>query len=130
VQRAVQLIPMKSHVFGAGFETLLARGILGAAGLALIVPLFVPSRWRGRHGAELADDEYGPAMTEDGELVGVVPGSGDMPMGEAAVGPEDAAATARPAAGAVGAPARADASAATVHHGGLPHRTPPPGLVY
>ena len=46
VRRADELIPLRSHVFGTGFETLLARGLLGAAGLAMIVPLFVPSRWR------------------------------------------------------------------------------------
>lgn len=48
VRRADELIPLRSHVFGTGFETLLARGLLGAAGLAMIVPLFVPSRWRSR----------------------------------------------------------------------------------
>jgi len=48
VHRAVQLIPLKSHPYGAGFEAMLAAGILGAAGLAMIVPMFVPSRWRSR----------------------------------------------------------------------------------
>src|SRR5580693_5387218 len=33
VRRADELIPLRSHVFGTGFETLLARGLLGAAGL-------------------------------------------------------------------------------------------------
>jgi hypothetical protein len=140
VHRADQLIPLQSHVFGAGFETLLARGILGAAALAMIVPLFVPSRWRGRGGADAAD-EFGPAFTEDEELVGVVPGSGDgvvpgsgdMPMAEATAGPDDSAASAEPTALAAG-PARRSAGAAAplvpVHHGGLPYRTRPPGIVY
>jgi hypothetical protein len=46
VQRAVDLIPLKYHAFGAGFEAMLFNGLLGAAGLAMIFPLFVPSRWR------------------------------------------------------------------------------------
>jgi hypothetical protein len=129
VRRADQLIPLKSQVFGAGFETLLARGILGAAGLALVVPLFVPSRWRGRDGADPAD-EFDPAMTEDEELVGVVPGTGDMPMAEANAGPEDAVATAQRAVAADSRSARGGAPPATMHHGGLPHRTRPPGIVY
>jgi len=47
-RHAVGLVPLKSHVYGAGLEAMLRNGILGAAGLAMIVPLFVPSRWRGR----------------------------------------------------------------------------------
>jgi hypothetical protein len=46
VREAVSLIPLKSRDFGAGFELLLFSGLLGAAGLAMIVPLFIPSRWR------------------------------------------------------------------------------------
>lgn len=48
VRHAVHLIPLKSHPFGAGFEAMLVHGILGAAGLAMIIPMFVPSRWRAR----------------------------------------------------------------------------------
>ena len=48
VRHAVHLIPLKSHLAGAGFEAMLVHGILGAAGLAMIVPMFVPSRWRAR----------------------------------------------------------------------------------
>jgi len=47
VQRAVHYIPLKSDAFGDGFEAMLINGILAAAGLVMIVPLFVPSRWRG-----------------------------------------------------------------------------------
>lgn len=46
VRRAVQYIPLKSHAYGAGFETMLFDGVLALAGLAMIIPLFVPSRWR------------------------------------------------------------------------------------
>ena len=58
VRRAVHLIPLKSHPYGAGFEAMLFHGILGAAGLAMIIPLFVPSRWRARRTA-------GPGTTGD-----------------------------------------------------------------
>jgi hypothetical protein len=47
-RHAVGLVPLKSHVYGAGLEAMLRSGIFGAAGLAMIIPLFVPSRWRAR----------------------------------------------------------------------------------
>ena len=87
-RRADELIPLRSHVFGAGFETLLVRGLLGAAGLAMIVPLFVPSRWRRRRSAELAG-EFGPAEAETSQLIGVVPGFGGLPGPGASAGPAD-----------------------------------------
>ena len=46
VREAVRLIPLPTHGYGTGFELLLFDGLLGLAGLAMIVPLFVPSRWR------------------------------------------------------------------------------------
>jgi hypothetical protein len=48
VRRAVQYIPLKSQAYGTGFEAMLFDGVLALAGLALIIPLFVPSRWRSR----------------------------------------------------------------------------------
>src|SRR5215475_7913216 len=48
VQPATDLIPLKSYAFGAGWEALLFNGILAAVGLAMIIPLFIPSRWRRR----------------------------------------------------------------------------------
>jgi hypothetical protein len=48
VRHAVQYIPLKSRAYGMGFEALLFDGVLALAGLAMVVPLFVPSRWRGR----------------------------------------------------------------------------------
>jgi hypothetical protein len=45
VRRAVQYIPLKSHAYGAGFEALLFDGVLAVAGLVMVIPLFVPSRW-------------------------------------------------------------------------------------
>jgi hypothetical protein len=49
VRHAVELIPLKSYPSGAGYEAMLFNGILGAAGLAMIIPMFVPSRWRTRN---------------------------------------------------------------------------------
>lgn len=55
-QRAIDLIPLKSHVSGTGLEAMLRTGILGTAGLAMVIPLFVPSRWRTRRPmAEVAE---------------------------------------------------------------------------
>src|SRR5579863_2041857 len=50
VRHAVQYIPLKSKPYGAGFEAMLFDGVLALAGLAMVIPLFVPSRWRGRRG--------------------------------------------------------------------------------
>jgi len=72
VHRAVQLIPLKAHAYGAGFEAMLSAGILGAAGLAMIVPMFLPSRWRGRPRAgDLGPDGaagLGAGLDETAEL--------------------------------------------------------------
>jgi hypothetical protein len=54
VRQAVDLIPLRSDPFGAGFEAMLFNGILGASGLAMITPMLVPSRWRA-HRLDPAD---------------------------------------------------------------------------
>jgi hypothetical protein len=46
VREGIKLIPFTSHGYGTGFEILLMNGLLGLAGMAMIVPLFIPSRWR------------------------------------------------------------------------------------
>src|SRR5437764_11821446 len=45
-QTALQYIPLKGEAFGAGFQSLLTSGVLAMVGIAMILPLFVPSRWR------------------------------------------------------------------------------------
>jgi hypothetical protein len=55
-QRALAWIPLQGHAFGAGFRVLLLNGTLALAGTAMIIPLFLPSRWHGR-GAEGLDDD-------------------------------------------------------------------------
>ena len=67
VRQAVDLIPLRSDPFGAGFEAMLVNGILGAAGLAMILPMFVPSRWRAREVSEseaIEADEFIPGPGE------------------------------------------------------------------
>jgi hypothetical protein len=70
VQRAVEFIPLRSHSFGAGWEALLFNGILGAAGVVMVFPMFIPSRWRGRRPVESDEftsdvDDYLTAVTAD-----------------------------------------------------------------
>ena len=48
VRHAVQYIPLKSRPYGIGFEALLFDGVLALVGMAMVIPLFVPSRWRRR----------------------------------------------------------------------------------
>jgi hypothetical protein len=48
VRHAIQYIPLKTRPFGLGFEAMLFDGVLALVGLAMVVPLFVPSRWRGK----------------------------------------------------------------------------------
>jgi len=65
VRHATQIIPLRTHAFGAGWEALLFNGVLGAVGLGMVIPLFVPSRWRGRQVAEDADLEAMTAESDD-----------------------------------------------------------------
>lgn len=58
VKQSVDLIPLRADSFGAGFEAMLLNGTLAAIGFALIVPMLVPSRWRGR---TIADSVMSPA---------------------------------------------------------------------
>jgi hypothetical protein len=53
--RATRLIPLHAHTFAVGFHSMLTSGVLALLGAALIVPLFVPSRWRRRYEDE---DDY------------------------------------------------------------------------
>jgi hypothetical protein len=103
VRRAVQYIPLKSQTYGTGFEALLFDGVLALAGLAMIVPFFVPSRWRSRAVVEApapfeaAPDTYSDLGTTQtitgGSLLGdwaetrpqprVEPGGSQAPWGPA-----------------------------------------------
>jgi len=64
VAEAVRLIPLKSRDFGAGFELLLFSGLIGAVGLAMTAPLFIPSRWRGRPRVPRYAEAAGSTLTQ------------------------------------------------------------------
>jgi hypothetical protein len=77
VRRAVHYIPLKSQSYGTGFEAMLFDGVLALAGLAMIIPLFVPSRWRGRRVvAEPASYEDGTAAYGDPGVTQTLAGGG------------------------------------------------------
>ena len=50
---ATRYLPLPQTHFGTGFTFLLFSGVLGLIGVAMVVPLAVPSRWRRR----LYDDD-------------------------------------------------------------------------
>lgn len=58
VRQAVDLIPLRSDPFGAGFEAMLFNGTLAAAGFAMIVPMVIPSRWRRAVPAAAVPDTF------------------------------------------------------------------------
>ncbi len=57
--QAMHYIPLKAHNVGLGFAALGGTGILAAAGVVLVMPLFFPSRWR-RAVSDDADGEDDP----------------------------------------------------------------------
>ena len=50
-------IPLQGHSFGMGFRVLLLNGTLALAGMVMIIPLFLPSRWHGRYHEDLEDED-------------------------------------------------------------------------
>jgi hypothetical protein len=72
VRQGVDLIPLRADPFGAGFEAMLFSGILGAAGLVMILPMFVPSRWRTRR-ADQSDELPGDELTSSLDTTTVQP---------------------------------------------------------
>ena len=80
-ERAVHYIPLKAHNVGLGFAGLGTTGILGAAGVVLVMPLFFPSRWRRPVGdvADVADGEDAPIEATtviSPARTGLIPGMG------------------------------------------------------
>jgi hypothetical protein len=65
VRHAVSLIPLRSHASGAGWEGLLFNGVLGAAGVVMVFPLFVPSRWRTARTADVPGPEVSAPDVDD-----------------------------------------------------------------
>jgi hypothetical protein len=67
--RALGWVPLQGHSFGAGFRALLAGGTLTLLGAAMIVPLFLPSRWRGSGGEDVGEEEAEAPVTEASGLL-------------------------------------------------------------
>lgn len=59
IHRAIELVPLKGQDYGRGFRDLLAAGALGGAGIVMLIPLFVPSRWRRPRRYPVDDDPNG-----------------------------------------------------------------------
>jgi len=76
VSRAVHYIPLRGDAFGYGFEAMGINGLLAAAGAALVVPLFIPSRWRSQARplgiARMDDESAAPAQEPATSLLGNV----------------------------------------------------------
>ena len=68
VQRAVHYVPLKSDAFGTGFVAMGFNGILAAAGMVMIVPLFIPSRWR-RYGQPYAEPDAASTLVGSSPLL-------------------------------------------------------------
>jgi hypothetical protein len=62
--QALRWIPLQGHSFGAGYRALLVSGVLALLGAAMIVPLFLPSRWRAAPGAGIGEDDSELPVTE------------------------------------------------------------------
>jgi hypothetical protein len=77
VRRAVQYIPLKTHSFGMGFEAMLFDGVLAMAGLAMIIPMFVPSRWRRGRVAVPAPEPYADLSATSPDLAATQTIAGD-----------------------------------------------------
>jgi hypothetical protein len=57
-QHALSWIPMPGSHYAAGFTTMLSSGALALVGAGMIIPLFMPSRWRsGTTEVEEYDDD-------------------------------------------------------------------------
>jgi hypothetical protein len=54
-KRAEHLIPLRAHTFAFGFGSMLTSGVLALAGAVMIVPLFLPARWRRQY-VDMDDD--------------------------------------------------------------------------
>jgi hypothetical protein len=63
---ATKVVPLRGQAISTGFHSMLVSGVLVVLGMAMTIPVFVPSRWR-RPGAgdDAIDDEVSsvPAQT-------------------------------------------------------------------
>jgi hypothetical protein len=62
--QALRWIPLQDHSFAAGYRSLLVSGVLALLGAAMIVPLFIPARWRAAPGEGIEEDDSELPVTE------------------------------------------------------------------
>ena len=62
--QALRWIPLQDHAFGFGYRAMLVSGVLALLGAAMIVPLFIPARWRSAPSLGVEEDESGLPVTE------------------------------------------------------------------
>jgi len=74
--QVLRWIPLQGHSYGAGFRALLVSGVLALLGAALIVPLFIPARWRGARRPDGEDED------EDSVLSGLLSAPSAVPTAE------------------------------------------------
>jgi hypothetical protein len=60
-RQATRLVPLQGHAYAAGFSSMLVTGVLAFAGAVMVIPLFVPSRWRPRGGADFVNFDEPPS---------------------------------------------------------------------
>jgi hypothetical protein len=78
--QVLRWIPLQGHSYGAGFRALLVGGVLALLGAALIVPLFVPARWRGTRRED--GNEEDSVLTGLLSAPAVVPAAGQADVSE------------------------------------------------
>jgi hypothetical protein len=71
--QVLRLIPLQGHSYGAGFRALLVGGVMALLGAAMIVPLFLPGRWRGARHEEVEE--------EDSDISGLLSAPAGVPAG-------------------------------------------------
>jgi len=62
--QALRWIPLQDHAFGFGYRALLVSGVLALLGTAMIVPLFIPARWRSASSLDVEEDDSDLPVTE------------------------------------------------------------------
>jgi hypothetical protein len=62
--QALRWIPLQDHAFGFGYRALLVSGVMALLGAAMIVPLFIPARWRSAPGLGVEEDDSDLPVTE------------------------------------------------------------------
>jgi len=67
---ALTYIPMSGSRFAAGFAAMLSSGVLLLLGTAMIIPMFMPSRWRSSV-MEVEDEDLDEFTTA--QAIGLVP---------------------------------------------------------